>query len=222
MGFAIRIQDSQAAIERKILDAISREMTEVFARSMTKIEHRIKAVITRAIIAQPEYESLKGGELKGQLGLDSTNTPDAIVRYWHDSMYIESVRPKPAGKQMSGRIVMHIGDSTHSTEISMDEAILKPRNAPPFSWLQYLLLEGDSRRLSEFRGRTYIYYNFQNPPLKQSRSGQGIMIPSRNGQWELPNAFRGFPGYNWFTRALDSVAPQIDVILEEEFTRAIQ
>lgn len=215
MTISLKILDSNQSLKDKILGEIQKKLAFAFVRAVPSIEKRVKAVLINSIKGQPEYDSLKYGALRHQLGLDNASERvNAIVDYWEESLYVQVVRPVKNANEITGKIIVYIADSQFSNERVKPEAIIVPDKTPPFCWLEFLLLEGDASKLAPG-------YGFVNKVSPKSRSGRGLMIRSASRQWKIPSEFTGVVGNNWFTRALESVRYEIDTIMFEELNNAL-
>jgi hypothetical protein len=233
-----KLLQSSSDIQKLILNAMHEEMVEAFREAALPIRNRVRDIIIAAIKAQPEYSSLKEGELWHQLGLDSSEQRvDGVVNYWEESIGIEVTTPVKSGKGLKCKIILFLADSNFRTEIKSQHAIIRPKNSKPFSWLKYLLLEGDAQRLApgyryepltqqQLLARHYstitdTFGGFKGNAVPFTRTGLGVMAKG-GAQWTIPNEFRGTKINNWYTRALNSVVEDVENAFIEEIYKAIK
>mgnify|MGYP003646261604 FL=1 len=83
----------------------------------------------------------------------------------------------------------------------------------PLEWLKWLLLEGDRVIVANYR--------FEPSNKGTSRTGEGIMIKTRGGGWNVPPQFAGVDNDNFATRALEGIQDTIDYFVRQEITKGL-
>ena len=79
MKLSLKLLESDTEIQQKILQELKNHMTKVFNAAIPKISRELKNIVKQAIQQQPEYQALISGDLKYQLGIDSSTKIDNIV-----------------------------------------------------------------------------------------------------------------------------------------------
>lgn len=203
--------------EAQFQDGAMKEIRKVLKRSFPRIQKGIskalRSVIRNRIMDSPEYGSIIGGTLRGELGLpDGMNRITGIIDQW-----VESVAVKVglgSGKKL-GIVSVHMIKSDWGDVLSLSESVLTYTNRKGKSisleWLRWLLLEGDRSIIAE--------YDFS--PSNQGRTGLGIMIKRRGG-WKVPSEFSGTSNDNFATRSFEGIEKDIEIIIRQEITKGIK
>lgn len=214
LNLGITIAESDRDIKRKIINAIGEEVNDALSRAAGNIKTQIRTQVISAIIRTPEYQSLLGGQLQHELGVENTNIKlQTILGVWIKSVQTEV---KPARKNKD-----HIDASLHinmikgdfSDVLSLPEAIYITDKGTQINWLEWLLLEGDKIIVRDYEFRATVEGN--------SRTGFGIMVAAERS-WRVPPEFSGTVNDNFVTRALLSIDKIIDEIVEIETTKAFR
>jgi hypothetical protein len=204
----IEVRETTQQIERKMAVGIRDELNRIFPASMSQIEREIKKIIYDGIIRQPEYSAIRANELRIELGLhDGIARLLAIIDTWLTGI---SVRFKPfrtSSKGLTGGIVVEAVASDYMDVLSMSEAILVTEKMEQLPWLQWLLLEGSSVIIGDYR----VVFG-----AGMGRTGGGHMV--KGGSWGIPSQYAGNSNNNFITRALLSIQPE----LETTITRIIE
>jgi|TARA_R110002020_G_scaffold354896_1_gene567593 hypothetical protein len=172
------------------------------------IEIALQTLVKARLHEAPEVDSLASGELRYQFGLvDGASRISNIIDMWAESVEVRYV----SGFGKLGGISISMGDNDYSKALSMPEAEFTTEEGTPLEWLRWLLLEGDTRIVNNYR--------FQSG--KRGRAGGGIMVSRQNSSWGVPSQFAGTDSNNFATRALESMQDEIDVIVRREITKVV-
>ena len=172
------------------------------------IEIALQTLVKARLHEAPEVDSLASGELRYQFGLvDGASRISNIIDMWAESVEVRYV----SGFGKLGGISISMGDNDYSKALSMPEAEFTTEEGTPLEWLRWLLLEGDTRIVNNYR--------FQSG--KRGRAGGGIMVSRQNSSWGVPSQFAGTDNNNFATRALESMQDEIDVIVRREITKVV-
>lgn len=201
MRLEIKLVDSESQIRQLILNALKQDVQMTINKSTHQISDKIKALVKSALMSEPEYASLMGGQLKAEFGIESSSSVDAVVEAMVETISITQNVIKVTNIGLSGGFTL--------TMMKSDDmgGVINQKNAQSLDskgyalpWLEWLLF-----RNNEILVRNYKVKFGQNP---YSRSGMAIMIPS-DTDWRVPPAFVGSVENNWTTRAIDRVESQI-------------
>jgi len=172
------------------------------------IEIALQTLVKSRLHEAPEVYSLAGGELRYQFGLvDGASRISNIIDMWAESIEVRYV----SGFGKLGGISISMGDNDYSKALSMPEAEFTTEDGTSLEWLRWLLLEGDTRIVNNYR--------FQSG--RRGRAGGGIMVSRQNSSWGVPSQFAGTDSNNFATRALESMQDEIDVIVRREITKVV-
>jgi hypothetical protein len=189
----IKILDSDAVIQKNLLDSMQSALKLLFNKARPKIESDVKAVIVDALSVCPEILSLKSGKLKYDFGL-SSDPADDIIYAVANSTYVSfrNFSLKLNGTSVAFNIFIQPSDFQNL--LSLDLASVTTEKGESLPWLSWLLTAGDAIIIDSYS----VKYDTANP---KSRSGGAIMIP--NGFFKVDSSFSGTEDDNFITRALN-------------------
>lgn len=212
MKISAKLLESNSAVRRAILSALSNEITNTINKSLPSIKLRIQDVVREAIKKEPEYESLKNGILRYEFGINQSSDVDYIVNLIIDTIEVRNNAIKITNQGLSGgfQITMigtqdlnDIVDNPHASVIDT----LRNYELP---WLRWLLFEG---------GRTIVKkYEVKIGANEFSRTGMALMVES-NKNWKVPAQFMGTTSNNWIVRALDGIDKTVSDIIQKEIIK---
>lgn len=210
---SLSILESTDKISKDILKLIVAEIQQKFSKSSEKIQNDLQSVIHNSITIQPEYQSLKNGELQYNFGIANTSVVDSLVDRFVESITYNIDKVRIKNNQIDGRLVFSILSQTTLEEIlSSSEANVLTEKGSSLPWLKWLLLSGADPLILEYKLLEGKKGNF-----KGSRTGKAIMIrpKSGDGSWSVPPAYAGTIDNNWITRAIDSAKSEIENVLSK-------
>ncbi len=204
-GVTINLVETTKQIARKILIEFRNQLRKIFPISLPKLQLNARKLVRQAIQRQPEYISLLGGTLQGELGVpESSRRLSVILDTYIDSIVVKLMPIQIRTRTLSGSIVIKF-DSQFIEILSLSEAAYLTKKGETIPWLRWLLIEGDL---------TITEYTFNTVPShvidKYSRTGLGLMFKRKGGRWSVPTEFRGTIGNNFITRAIASIQPELD------------
>lgn len=203
------ILENAKSITNKIIKVLKDTINGMLFRKAPEIQVDLRKMIEDAIKAQPEYKSLLGGTLQSELGVPHTSPRlDEIIRIIVDSIEVKVNKLKPSGDQIFGGLEIQFTKSNFKDLLDSPAATYVTDKGQTIEWLRWLLLEGDKIIV-----RTY---QIGIDPKNYARTGLGeIMInsPQKLGGWAVPPEYAGTAENNFITRALISVANDIDKLM---------
>ena len=201
MGISLKLIDSVAQIEKKILVALVSEANLTFTKSITKAIEPIKVIVRSALESSSEISSLNGGTLRADFGIPIGKDVTApIVHAIVESVTFSTQKFSVAGKKITGGVTVAIQPSSFVNLSGL--GITETENVGGIPWLDWLLNLGDSIIIADF-GVDYGPYG---------RSGMARMTVSRR-PFKVDTAFSGTPENNFITRALESKASDIERVI---------
>lgn len=206
LKFSLDVIDSNSEIYTAILKALLPEVKDFINTAFTQIKASLPLVIRAAITDTPEYRSLLDGQLKYEFGIpDSASKLAGLLDIWSNNLNEIYNPPSIQNNQIKASfsvsmIRVDFADVLYTDYGYMQDSI-RGYNLP---WLEWLLLEGNRTIISD--------YQVLVGPNKASRTGMAIMSPSKKS-WRVPSSYAGTENDNWITRALDSISPQIQQII---------
>ena len=203
MAVNLKILETDAQITAKIRRVLIVDLNKRLVRSATKLGPKLRKIIKDSIQSQPEYISLRDGDLMIELGLvDGSNRLDSIIEHWIDSLIISLKPVRSVGSKLKGGIEIKAIKSDYSDVLELSESVFTTEKGSDLRWLEWLLLEGDNAIILDY---SIMYGNF-----KRSRTGGGIMVQRKGSSWRVPPEFSGTIDNNFVTRALDEASVEIE------------
>lgn len=206
------LQDSVQVIQRKIAAELFRQVKAKLISIQNPLREDIRLLLKSYIEAEDPYGSLKFGTLKAHFGLPSNRSSSMVDNIVEEAVstvnLVENL--KIGAKSISGGFSITAINSSYSDLFSLGDSIVITEKGTTLQWLEWLLVLGDAG----------IVTGYDVSPIKgKGRSGLAIMIMRPENVWSVPNnsdtgerrSFRGFPGNNWFTRAIDKMVDSGDL-----------
>lgn len=213
MKFSLKLLDSDAEIQQKILQKLKNYMTKVFNTATPKISKELKNIVKMAIQRQPEYQPLLSGDLKYQLGIDNSSKIDNIVNIWSDNLVVESSPVTMVRSSLKGTISFNMIQQDYSDVLSAADASITDKNTGSVvPWLYWLLLGGGDILVEN--------YEIKIGPSPKSRSGNAIMVSS-NQNWRMPAKYVGVADNNWVYRAISSLGSEIENMIQTQLEQSL-
>jgi hypothetical protein len=205
------------AIDAEVKSAVD-AMTAAVVR---RLKREVPRLVYELVQSSPEAASLKGGRLRGEMGLVD---PDRAVAEISSAVAAAAdIRQIPCvvrgGVVSSGGVDVGLLRSNMSDALSAELSSFVSEGKFRIPWLSWLLKGGDRVLVSE--------YQFYPGNYPNSRTGMGIMRTPRgrskfSAGWSVPTEFSGTEGDNWLTRSLGKIIGPITTIVEEEVARAFR
>lgn len=216
MPFYLNLQESDGVIAKRAMLQIATSINNAIRGALPIIGTKVKGLVSGAIQSSPEYNSLLGGTLQGELGVPQSATRlQAILDIWLNSLRVSRIPVKLTGSQLSGGFSISMIRQNWSDVLSTPEASYTTSKGQVINWLEWLLIAGDSTIVTQ--------YNFTPKITRgaQSRTGLGIMRSNPKGKWHVPREFSGTAQNNFVTRSLEKVIPLIIKVMQVEFEKRI-
>lgn len=207
MKFSLKLIESSPEIEKNILSTLKVLLEQAITASIRELSDKIQDIVKQALQSEPEYSSLKSGELRYNFGISDPSNVDVVIEKLVNTIEIEIKPIKITPKGISGGYTINmINSQDFGGVLNSDAAIVvDAKGGYKLPWLEWLLL-----RNNEFIVKNY---EIQLGPNPSSRTGNAIMVKS-NDSWRVPPAFAGSKESNWTTRALEKVDKEIIMTME--------
>jgi hypothetical protein len=189
-----------------IISSIKDRITSSLFSNVSATEETIKNIVIENIRRQPEYSSLKFGELRGMLGIANAGDVDTILTELED-MKIKIKKPSASAKGIDARIEINMVRDGFAQLLSSPAASFVSEKGYPVDWLQWLLLRGNDSVVIGYR------YSPEVSPF--SRTGQGIMEKGNSFIFRVPPDYAGTVDNNWITRGIDDALPEIEAYMNK-------
>ena len=145
MIFEMSILESDSQIRALILEAMREHMQQAINSSSKNIMNEIKIIVTDALKTEPEYESLKSGTLRYELGIPDPGVVDTIIDKMVNTLTLNS---KPIGITNFGlnggyELTMIKSDDINGILDTEEAVVNDAARGYTLPWLRWLLLEAN-------------------------------------------------------------------------------
>lgn len=214
IGLGVKLLTPPRLIHEYILRAFMEELeNKVYNNSrLSHLRRDVQFYIQKFIELQPEYESLKGSQLREELGIVDTDAIDRIIRIWVQGVEITSSRPRIVGTQIVGSITIQAVQQDYSDVLASGAAKFLTDKDKLIPWLDWLLNRGSDIIIAEYEVKSSPQYT------DYSRTGDTLMVKN-GGAWRVPSAFAGTADNNFITRAINDALPAIEQIFIQNIQR---
>lgn len=202
MNINITLSESDSEIRRSILEQISEYIDSALAKSINNIKKDIEQIVMDAVKNEPEYISLKSGQLRYELGLPDPSVVDAIIQKIIDTINVYKKATTFNNRGVVGGLVLTALNSNDIISLTniQEGFVVDSLRGYSLPWLKWLLLEGAKPIVKD--------YKVKIGPNRFSRTGMAVMVNS-NESWSVPSVFVGTQDNNWLTRAIDNMNGQL-------------
>lgn len=209
MEISFDILESNSEILKAVLDIVTSELNSTIVSSRSVIENEVRELVADAIVVQPEWGSLKSGQLLEEFGLtDAQSKLTSILNTMMDSLTIDFKPFRSTGTFIRGSYKLQIVKGDFSDILSLDAAQQLTSRGQELAWLEWLLLAGDK----------VIVVNYDvGYGLVPGRAGGKVMLQG-TGNWRVPAQFSGTEDANFITRAIDGKSSEFEQIFIRELT----
>jgi hypothetical protein len=198
ISMSFKIVESDAEIKRRVFKAIREEMNIILPKLVKGIRDDVgDRIIKQVFRNSDEYSALVNGPLDAHFGMtqhQAVNFLDAILNTLADSVQVEFKRVSVRAGGFSGGLKIFAIKSDFSDILALQEAHVVTNKGFDLPWLEWLLIEGDSIIISD--------YKIQFGNFIRSRSGSAIMLSDTSSSWRVPPGVSGTINNNWLTRMI--------------------
>jgi hypothetical protein len=240
LAINLKLLTTQPEMLSMISGALAVEINKRIKSRLDVAKTEIQAMVKKRLIEAPEYKSLMGdsttSSLRAHFGLISPiSVVTPIIETWLNNIKLEHKEFKgvKTGK-LKGSLKLSVIKSSYLDVKSLPTASYtsKPSNHL-IPWLEWLLESGTTLLIKDY-GITFDINEGSFQGLFRSRSGQAIMVGSKDADnqlhktfgleplkgsfsWSVPPEYAGTKNDNWVTRALVGIEPQISKIFAGMF-----
>ena len=214
LSLKLKLVESQSDISKKILDAIKAEINKIMISVVLVLQQNIKKSLEDKIKNSRTWQSLEEGKLRAEFGLpdDIATRLGEILEIWLRQIDVD-YKTVTGTTTLKGGITVGLLETDWNQVLSSDAAIIVTKYGTVLPWLEWLLIYGDKTIIQD--------YVVIMKPTPQSRSGMAIMAQQVGGQWRVPPEFSGTPDNNFITEILEGMGPEIELMIEKEFTNRL-
>lgn len=213
MKLNFRLLDSNASIQKKILNALYQDAVPFLANVSRKAQTDVRSIVKKGIENSDEYRSIVSGNLRLEFGIpNGASVLNNLLTVW-EQVFVDYKKPRINSRGIDGSISISMIRSDYADALSADGAVVITEKGQSLPWLEWLLLFGDKVIIRD--------YEVVIGPSKYSRTGGAIMRESTKGRWSVPNAYAGTARNNWITRTIDSLESDINNALHRALRESL-
>ena len=194
-----KLLTSGSDFKKYILKTISDTVNRRLFSKLSSAENTISNMVIASIKAQPEYSSLKNGELRNKFGIQNTSEIDNVLAMFND-INTDIDKARISGGEVTANITINMIKDDFAS-LSSGMAAYTSEGGSQIDWLDWLLYKGNNS--------VVIGYKYLPVVSPKSRTGKGIMVKGEGNIVRVPPQFAGTSDDNWITRGVDAALPQI-------------
>lgn len=214
MNISLKLIESDSTIRNQILNSIQTYIKPKLIQAINSVSQKLPSIVANAIMSQPEYQSLLGGDLKFELGVpDAASRVSRIIEIWTSGVRVNYGSFKQTASGLTASFAVDMIKDNYDDILSSEIAMITDSvSGVTIPWLEWLLLEGGNILVRN--------YKVQFGPNQRSRTGFAIMVSSSEN-WRVPPEFAGTKTNNWITRALETIEAQVTDLMIQELERVL-
>ena len=201
MKFFTKVISSTQDFKQHILKFITKSLNDKLFKDLNQTKNFIQTTVIKHIKNQPEYFSLKSGELRNQFGLADTGAVDSVLSAL-DDIEIDIKKPSSNRNEIQASFIVNMIKDSLQELLSTNGATVITQKGEQLEWLRWLLIEGNNS--------VVLGYRYMPKSTPSSRTGQGIMVSGKSAIFRVPPEFAGTITDNWITRGVDAALPEIE------------
>jgi|MDSZ01.2.fsa_nt_gb hypothetical protein len=197
---SIKLIESDRQIAAKINNALAKSFSKSMTKAIPEISSKVKSVVSGALFASDEIQSLSGGLLAADFGLTfdpSSSLVSAIVSTIN--INVKNTTATSAGIKGGFTLTMQPSDFNNLFSLPISQ---QPIDGGSLPWLEWLLTLGD----------TIIIGSFGVEYGPHGRTGKAHMT-KRARPFKVNSSFSGTIDNNFITRAVATVSQDIKNII---------
>lgn len=213
MKLKMTLLDTNKKIKDDILKIIFVHIDKAVDSGLKDIKDKTKNIIASSIKNEPEYNSLKSGQLRAELGIENADNIDNLINKILDTIEIKkTLKYNTRGLSGGLQLTMLSDTDLKSLFLSEEANISDVSRGYSLPWLEWLLTKGVSVIIKN--------YSVQMGSYPTSRTGMAIMVRGDN-DWRVPPQFAGTNEDNWITRAISTSESQILSIIKSSIEQKL-
>jgi hypothetical protein len=198
--------------DRKLTRKLASEWNVRYAYNIGLIQAEVQGVVAKYLKRTETYRSLIKGQLAGEFGLEEGTREETVSTVVDKISRLVEIRRREITRRdwryallkstlIDAAVTINIIPSNMYWVSEIEEGFFATEKEDIINWLEWLLLEGSEPQVFDFK--------FVKGFKEYSRSGKGIMIKAKAGDWNVPEKFSGVEGDNWITRTLEEYQTEI-------------
>lgn len=189
-------------IEEQIEDKLGKATVDVInggiQRAAPSIGKRLGELLISVIKQGRTYQSLVGGDLRYELGLENARSDmDSILSVLSKSVALNFSPFKYYRGKVTGSLSIDLLKDGFAPLLAHSKASYQS-NQYTVNWLDWLLTKGDSVIILDH----HIVFDLNSAQQSYSRTGDALMFPG--GTWRVPPQFSGLEDSNFIIWGVES------------------
>ena len=211
MARRIKILESAKQLQVKILFELKKVVSKIFKTKGAKLEAQAKIIIEGHLMSSNTINSLLGGKLQKDFGLDNVTADRAVLDIINSVVNSINLTFDSKSRNSVGSVIINLlpADISNIAGLSSGSYINDGSNGGNIDWLLWLLTKGTQVVIGE--------YSVEYGLFPSSRSGGARMI--EGGDFRVDPEHAGTIDDNFITRAVQEASPQIIEIIKKELQK---
>lgn len=211
----IRVQESEAEIAREILNCLKSELDKALRDTALALRPIARAILGNRIAVDETWQSLHGGKLQAEFGLDSTALSGLqdILDTWLKNINVDYKPITITGSTLKGGFILDMIKEDWSDVLSSSAAVVVTKTGQVLPWLEWLLINGSKIIVRDFE--------LVMKSSSRSRSGMALMVKKSSGRWRVPPEYAGTTNNNFMTKILEDIEDLLIQEMENEITKRL-
>ena len=208
--FGIDLITKTETIKKKIMKSLIAQLKIKIPALRPRIEGIVKGLIGKYIKFSPEYLSFGGGILQKELGvLDPYSSLDDMLSILVNTVTVKMRPVYQRGGQIGGGFTVTAVPTDFYNQVTTLGKYTS-ENGYEVPWLSWLLTAGDQVILKDYKisfgGNAKMFSRTGGPIMRRNEEGWGVGASSSR----VPPQFSGTPSNNFVTRAMTTMAPELE------------
>ncbi len=201
--------------DRQLRQQWADQLNKQFRKAKPEIIKQVRSLVSKKIRESPEYKSLSGGLLSGEMGIKKGTERDKLITIVNKMIDTTKVELQKATLTRNGIKMQLIIESADTESLEGIPEGVEQSTSGPWEWLRWLLYEGN---------KTIVNWDVADANTFElakdySRSHSKIMKKGRGRRWSTPSQFAGTSKSNWFTRALVNTEDELAKIIVDAINK---
>ncbi len=197
-----------------VLNQVQNDLNNLWSKATKKTLIEIQDIVRQSIKESPEYNILiLDSRAFHEIGIDNIDDRmdgviELVVKDIELDSNIQSI--SKVKNTVKAEFQIRILDLDYEELLKSPEASFITKKGDSLDWLKWLLLEGTSSVI--------LNYRYLDKVGTWSRTGQGIMIPNAQPNlWSVPSELSGTRENNWLVRAITKLDVLLPNIINKNF-----
>ena len=128
LNMKIKVQESEAQIARMILGCLQSELNIILRDSANSLKPKVQTMLYTEITNDDTWQSLHGGQLQGEFGLENTSGLNDILDIWIKNINVDYKPVTIIGSILKGGFILDMIKEDWSDVLASSSAVVITKN----------------------------------------------------------------------------------------------